>query len=682
MKQKFQTLFSAFLVALLVMQSLAQLFPVFQTVRAETERSLRVHLETDTIDPGLSLWMWGDVLTLSQDAGSWPNGSLFSEDNQTDFGFYQDVLIQEDAQQINMITVFSDGSRLIEDEINIEVFEELDEVWVRADGSIHLIEPVDFDSPTLRIHFLDDEVNYDDFGVWFWGDAPNQPSNWPTDAVPFSSERVGPRGAFVDLPVNENARNIGFLIVNRMTAEQTPDMSFNAFDETNQVFVSSEFPGQAFTDPFFRQEEVEPAPEPTDGEEDITVSASVTRAFNHNEHGILDVDIVNNSELEIDRIRADLTSIQGPNDLVISPELNRVTLSVPHTVEPGTYTITIHVFDENNGRYSTETEVVITERQRSEGERDWDEEIIYFMLTDRFYDGDPSNNDPFGMNYDQADNPRGTPQGGDFRGVTKNLDYLEELGVSTIWITPIVDNVAHDVEWASDAGSYFGYHGYWARDFEVLNPHLGTLEDFHELIDRAAERNISIMVDVVLNHPGYGLHPRDAEIENPPAGFPTDEDRARFEGMLREEGGNDDLTMELAGLPDFITEDPDVRNQLVEWQVDWLEKSTTPAGNSIASFRVDTVKHVDDTTWQHFKNELVERDPSFRMIGESWGAGFQNDHGYLNTGTMDSLLDFPFKDYASSFVRGNVRAANNILIARNEFLTSNATLGQFLGSHD
>src|SRR5699024_114368 len=104
-------------------------------------------------------------------------------------------------------------------------------------------------------------------------------------------------------------------------------------------------------------------------------------------------------------------------------------------------------------------------------------------------------------------NPRGTYQGGDFKGITENLDYLESLGINTIWITPIVENVAYNVEYDSDAGAYFSYHGYWAKDFEELNPHLGTLEDFHELIDTAAERNIDIMVDVVLNHIGYGLKP-------------------------------------------------------------------------------------------------------------------------------------------------------------------------------
>jgi secreted pullulanase len=308
------------------------------------------------------------------------------------------------------------------------------------------------------------------------------------------------------------------------------------------------------------------------------------------------------------------------------------------------------------------------------------EEIIYFMLTDRFADGDPSNNNPYNLDYDGADNQRGVYQGGDFKGVTENLDYLDELGISTIWITPIVENVGHDVG-SEEAGEYYGYHGYWAKSFEELNPHLGTLEEFHELIDSAAERNISIMVDVVLNHAGYGMHQNDG-MENPPEGYPTDEDRAQFEGKIRENSGGDDLTMELDGLPDFETERLEVTEQLVDWQASWVKRSTTPSGNAIASYRVDTVKHVDDTTWQHFKNELVERDPAFKLIGESWGANYRDDQGYLNTGTMDSLLDFGFKDIASNFVNGRLESANTTLIERNETLASDATLGQFLSSHD
>ncbi|MCZ0702308.1 glycosidase [Natronobacillus azotifigens] len=418
------------------------------------------------------------------------------------------------------------------------------------------------------------------------------------------------------------------------------------------------------------------------GEADIGVYAEVNRELHYDQHALLDVEITNNSDLEISRIEADVRELGGSDTLSISPELNRVTLSVRSDIEPGEKNIPIKVVDETGGYYITEATATVIEREKLDDEKDWDEAIIYFMLTDRFADGNPDNNDPYGLNYDQYDdNPRGTYQGGDFKGVTDNLDYLDELGINTIWITPIVENVAYDVSFGSNDGSYFSYHGYWAKNFEELNPHLGTLDEFHELIDQAAEHNIDIMVDVVLNHAGYGLKSTN-EIEDPPAGYPTSEDRDRFAGMVRERSGAGDLKMELSGLPDFKTEEAGVREQIVDWQTAWLEKSTTENGNAITSYRVDTVKHVDDVTWQHFKNELVSIDPNFKLIGESWGVNYQDDMGYHHTGTMDSLLDFGFKDHARHFVTGSLEQANQDLIERNKTMTNNATLGQFLGSHD
>ncbi|WP_161878500.1 alpha-amylase family glycosyl hydrolase [Alkalibacterium sp. MB6] len=682
------------LAALLLFQSLAQVFPVFATVTAATERVLRVHLETDSIDNGLSLWAFGDVLAPSESVGEWPDGIPFTEEQQTDFGYYIDVELNADAVDVGFVAVYEDESRYIQENIEFQVDSDTNEVWIQRDGSVSFerptnTEPVETEERVIRVHYLNEEANYEDYGVWFWG-APNQPQVWPSDAISFSNEQVGENGAFVEIPVGENPSSFGFLIV--YTGEvaegenrfQTGNLMFASFDEQQDVYVTSENHDMAFLDPDYQKPTVESEEEPeepeTEGEADITVTASVNRPFNYNEHALLDVQIANESDLSISRIRADLTAIGGPPNLGISPELNRVTLSVDHTVQPGTYSIPITVVDELNGSYTAQAEVTITARNKTAGERDWDEEIIYFMLTDRFADGDPSNNNPYGLDYEGAGNQRGVYQGGDFKGVTQNLDYLEDLGITTIWITPIVENVGQDVGTA-EAGEYYGYHGYWAKSFEKLNPHLGTLAEFHELIDAAAAKDINIMVDVVLNHAGYGMHPKDNGT-SPSEGFPTDSDRAHFDGMIRENSGNNDRTMELAGLPDFETERHEVREQLVEWQANWVEKSTTPNGNAIASYRVDTVKHVDTTTWQHFKNELVERDPSFKLIGESWGANYRDNHGYLNNGTMDSLLDFGFKDIANLFLNGRIVEANNQLIERNAVLSSDATLGQFLGSHD
>lgn len=666
-------------VLLLLVQVLSSTVPWFSNVSAEdSENSLRIHYETDTIEGDLSLWLWGDIAEESDVVSEWPNGTVFSENNQTDYGYYIDVSLTENASEVGLLVVDGEGETYTDD-IEVELYDDVSEVWISQEEIVYYYEPIDFQEPTLRIHYYTEATQIEPSGVWFWGDAQDELNDWPTDAVPFVSDQVGEYGYYVDIPMNEGATKLEFIVVNREDGSQTEDLRADNLDMHQQVFLHEEHPNKVFTNPFYISGSEGDSKEDYEGKEDISISASVNQPFHYDQHALLDVDIDNNSEIEISRIKADVSSLGGSSNLPISPELNRVTLSATHNITPGEYTIPISVWDENNGRYDTEAIATVIPND-TEG-RDWDEEIIYFMLTDRFADGDPSNNDPYGLDYESVDNPRGAYQGGDFVGVTENLDYLDDLGITTIWVSPIVENVAYDVSHASDDGSYYAYHGYWAVDFEELNPHLGTLKEFHNLIDEAAERDIDIMVDVVLNHTGYGLHPDD-EIDNPPVGYPTNEERARFDGMLRENPGSDDLTMELSGLPDFITENHDVRTQVVDWQTGWIERSTTPNGNAIASYRVDTVKHVDDTTWQHFKNELVAADPNFRLIGESWGAGYQDDHGYLNTGMMDSLLDFRYKSTAGNFVNGQIEAANNELIERNQSLTSAATLGQFLGSHD
>src|SRR5699024_9928597 len=122
----------------------------------------------------------------------------------------------------------------------------------------------------------------------------------------------------------------------------------------------------------------------------------------------------------------------------------------------------------------------------------------------------------------------------------------------------------------------------------------------------------------------------------------------------------------------------------VEWQTNWLEKATTENGNTIDYYRVDTVKHVDDATLMHFKNELTKADPEFKLIGEAFGASPNNEYAnrYLNTGTMDSLLDFDFKNIASRLVNGEIETVNANIKERTERLDSSATMGQLLGRHD
>lgn len=314
---------------------------------------------------------------------------------------------------------------------------------------------------------------------------------------------------------------------------------------------------------------------------------------------------------------------------------------------------------------------------------DFDEAVIYFLLTDRFNDGDTSNNDPNGENYD-VDHPE-SYHGGDFRGLIDKLDYLQELGVNTIWITPIVDNINQDHRHGKE-GSQYGYHGYWAKDFTQIDEHLGDIDTFKELIDAIHDHDMKLMVDVVLNHTGYGLKSTDQGVDeagNPIPNFPTKEEQDRFDGMLRlEPDANHPVTGELAGLPDFITEDPDIRDQIIAWQTDWIEKTKTDRGDTIDYFRVDTIKHVEMDTWEDFHAELREINPDFRIIGEYFDGTYMANGKFLESGTMDSLLDFGFKEIAQEFLRGRIDNTERQLANRNEALTEEAIMGQFLSSHD
>lgn len=407
----------------------------------------------------------------------------------------------------------------------------------------------------------------------------------------------------------------------------------------------------------------------------------VPNSIDYNQNAVLSVD-VSLTEGTVREIYADLSALGGNARFPIDTALNAGTISVRDNVTAGVKTIPITVIDEFGNVHSAETTMEVKARVSSGSELDfdWDEARIYFMLTDRFNNGDTSNDDPNGEGY-SPDVP-GDYAGGDFKGIIDKLDYLDSLGINTIWITPIVDNINYDVNSGKPEGAFYGYHGYWAKNFEVIDEHLGDLETFKALIDAAHDRGIKIMVDVVINHAGYGLKPSDKDAGAGISNYPTDDDRALFEGMFRTVNESGDVRSELSGLPDFITEDPLVRETLVQWQSQWLERARTDRGDTIDYFRVDTVKHVEDTTWKAFKNALTAIEPEHKLIGEWYGAGANNTGGQLQNGQMDSLLDFEFKGIAKNLIDGRINEAEAALEARNSKINNTAALGQFLSSHD
>ena len=397
-----------------------------------------------------------------------------------------------------------------------------------------------------------------------------------------------------------------------------------------------------------------------------SIQAEVRNAsFNYNENNVVkfkvNQDENDTKKLEVASASIDVSSLGGSSALAIVPDLQAVTISATTDTTLGKKTLPIVVTDQYGNEYTTSVQVEVTARNKKNADDfDWDESVIYFMVTDRFFDGNESNNTASGEKT-YGKNNAGLYHGGDFAGITQKLDYLENLGINTIWITPIVENIPGVT--VTDTGKEdvpynAAYHGYWASDFTKLNPTLGTKEEFQTLIDQAHNRGIRIMVDIVVNHAGYD----------------TD-----FGDMIR--SGDDivsgsDQKDSLSNLPDFRTEDPAVSAQLVKWQTQWVKDF------GIDYFRVDTVKHVENDTWAELKNALTEVDSDFKMIGEYAGGGYASNGNTLGTGEMDSDLDFDFNDQATNFVKGNISSVESFLTSRNSVLNNTYMTGQFLGSHD
>jgi glycosidase len=290
---------------------------------------------------------------------------------------------------------------------------------------------------------------------------------------------------------------------------------------------------------------------------------------------------------------------------------------------------------------------------------DWSEAIIYFAITDRWADGDLTND----VNVDRS--AKGTFHGGDLAGLGEHLDEIAGLGATAIWITPVVKNIDGFVTGAGFPD--WAYHGYWADDFERLDPRFGSEAELKSLVDECHRRGIKVLLDVVYNHAGYGSH------------YLTD---PKTKGWLRSEDagtcGQDDLTMCVAGLPDFKTELPEVAEFLLQAQLGWAKRS------GVDGFRLDTVKHVGHPFWQeHRKRTREQLGPGFFLLGEVWGGDAQVLDPYFTDDELDAGFDFGFQGNVLGFVQGRGRAvAFDHYLKSRERVRPGHLLAQFLSSHD
>jgi alpha-amylase len=349
-----------------------------------------------------------------------------------------------------------------------------------------------------------------------------------------------------------------------------------------------------------------------------------------------------------------------------------------------------------------------------------DNPIVYFVITDRFFDGNPANDGSYGRTREaKPQEDVGTFHGGDLAGLTKKLQegWFKELGVNAIWITAPYEQAHGWVVGGQKEFKHYAYHGYFALDFTKLDQNMGTPEELRAFVKAAHAQGIRVIMDVVMNHPGYGdLRTLGEYIKQPVSdkkvgmlwsgwekatladyhSYIDYNDPAWLQWWGRDwirsglrgydEGGRDDLTAQLAYLPDFKTEqtkpvglppllkaktdtqakelpNATVRDYLVTWLSQWVRDY------GIDGFRADTVKHVEPESWAALKKagsdalaawkaahagEKID-DAPFWMTGEYWGQGIERNAIY--DAGFDNMINFDFQERAQAVLGSSLDAA-------------------------
>ncbi|MFV2101241.1 pullulanase-type alpha-1,6-glucosidase [Micromonospora sp. LOL_024] len=363
-------------------------------------------------------------------------------------------------------------------------------------------------------------------------------------------------------------------------------------------------------------------------------------------------------------------------------------------------------------------------------------EQFYFVLPDRFANGDPRNDrggltgDRSRTGFDPTD--KGFYQGGDLKGLIDRLDYIEGLGSTAIWLAPVFKN--RPVQGEGDDVSA-GYHGYWITDFTQVDPHFGSAADLKKLVRHAHRRGIKVYLDVIVNHTAdvisyeqdrYSYLDKATEPYRDARGRPF-EDRNHADGsrgfppvnadsfpytptfdtpadakvkvpswlndptMYHNRGdstfvGENSEYGDFFGLDDLWTERPEVVRGMTRIYADWVRDT------GVDGFRLDTVKHVNMDFWPQFSQGVKKAaaragKKDFFMFGEVYSADPEITSDYVRQGGLDATLDFGFQEAARGFTAaaGSARALADVY-ARDDLYAARDThagrLTTFLGNHD
>lgn len=352
---------------------------------------------------------------------------------------------------------------------------------------------------------------------------------------------------------------------------------------------------------------------------------------------------------------------------------------------------------------------------------DWKNATVYFMLTDRFNNGDIYND----VNFDRTEPTKELRSftGGDIKGITKKIKegYFNDLGIDALWFSPVVEQIHGFVD--EGQSNTYGFHGYWIRDWTSMEPNFGTKEDLKKLVQVAHRNGIRVMLDVVINHTG--------PVTDKDPVWPSDWVRTEPQCTYQDYESTVFCTL-VKNLPDIITEqtnEVDLPPQLLEkWkkesrlekELEELDAFFTRTGYprtpryyiikwitdfirefGIDGFRVDTVKHTEADVWADLnaeakiafaewksKNkEAIQEDQEFFMLGETYNYNALNGRDFNFGDSIVDYFDFGFDSQINFGFKGDANQDYEDLFSRysnqlNEGELKGITTMNYISSHD
>lgn len=306
---------------------------------------------------------------------------------------------------------------------------------------------------------------------------------------------------------------------------------------------------------------------------------------------------------------------------------------------------------------------------------DWRDGIMYFVMLDRFYDGDTSNDAPV----TGAEQP-GQYQGGDLAGLKMKIDqgYFDQLGINTIWITSPLDNT-HLPEKGADGHMYSGYHGYWPKDETLVDSHFGSLADLQAMVASAHAHGIQVLLDYVMNHvttdsPVYA--------QNPGWFWPND-NGAGGNCVCGQGCGFDTKCWFDTFLPTFNMTNTDARNWSVSNAVMWAKQA------GVDGFRLDAVKQVETVWFSDLRARVdaeVAWDQPFYLVGETFDGNRDLIKSYVNPNTLlNGQFDFPLRAQVLSTILhrdGQMSDLQGFAASNDGYYGPGAVMSTFLDNHD